>query len=58
MYNNFIGLDAQFVNMLLLITKHYIYAIKCCKLQLSFVNLASKITEMEAIESAIVRKKH
>ena len=56
LYNNYKGRDKDMINMFILITKQYIYCIKCQKKEINFSQVLKSIYEMEAIENCIAEK--
>ena len=58
LYNNYKGMYGDLINLLILITKQYMYASKCLKQGMSFVNLASKIYEMHTLEKIIALREN
>ena len=54
--NNYNGPGKEIVNMILLVTKQYIYATRSLKKELSFLNLAHKIYDLLNLERMIAIK--
>ena len=56
--NNYVGQFQEFINTVLQIAKQYIYATKCLKQNLNFVELITKINEMYRDETYIAKREH
>lgn len=55
-FNNVIGKDKDFINTIILITKQYIYSVKCRSKNLNMIELVVSIKSMERIEKEIARQ--
>ena len=56
LFIRFKGCFADMVNMILLITKHFIYIKRCLKEKLRFIELSTVITQYKNIEAVIAKK--
>lgn len=48
--------NAKFVNTIILITKYYIYKVRCCKAKLNFIDLISDINKYKQIDLYLAKK--
>ena len=56
--NTYEGQCAEIINRCILATKQYIYACKCQKIELSFINLAQRFYDYQNLERLIANEMH
>ena len=57
-YNNYRGANRDMINCIILIAKQYVYAPKCLLMPLNFIQMLTKVHEIELIERCIVHQKN
>ena len=57
-YNNYRGASRDMINCIILITKQYVYALKCLLTPLNFIQMLTKVHEREFTERCIAHQKN
>ena len=58
LYNNYNGLHKEMINCFILISKQYIYSMKCMDKMPIFITMLSKVYEIQNIEKTIAMRQH